>query len=941
MDQDAATLNDLQDKLLDHFHSLAEVRKQSRFPIFALEHGLPPDKIEVVRKSLRELPLTRYNSKTFWLLWVIYACEAGYDYTGDEYWPSFEKKTPNWQNQYRCEITRWFCKFQKEFNGVEPSGPWAERFRIIAWPITHALLPRYLQNHLVNLLYELRFLLVNVTFEVESIGRLLATHAISASSRFENFLEQKELTGQIVAALLGAESKDTDKLIYLPTLKRIVSALRESRSSRAKLKETKNVVSDRFQGIPTSFLNASIGSNRTTIPKNLSCSIRPNLFLRHNTGRGWSALLQFKSLRPITTQSPELSSFLASTRCCLNGASDWKPTGWLLSGNRLGVLHTWPNTDIPLIQFERSDCLLDQLLDSDFRLKTGPIWLFRINADGIAYHINSLTVRPTKKYLVVTTDSLPSNVPNSISCNLNCSNVNAFRFDVPGKVSAELTKRYLELGVKVARTIRIWPAGLPGRGWDHDGNSEWLTTEQPCFGIAPDHPIDSFSFRLNDESEQIVNTEPSNDPLFVKLPCLSPGEYKLNIEARRSPKLDNTITTSPAKGLATLVVRDPTPWTPGVASHSGMIVTCDPFNADLDLLWRNQLKLSVIGPEAFSVKISLKLFAADETEILSVPVNNSMTLPITTVGWHKTFDKFLENEDLAWKYIDAASCTLDINGGSLGTCLLSFDRRLSPLRWTLSYQKPRMFLRLTDDRGHHDTKPEVLFFSMNNPLKSLHCDTESAKKGFEIPPPGGLYQAIHKSYKDAAIVSPQSRELKDFKDFGVDLEVKVSDGAAMIQKTLRILHLWTTAKRAGSSVNYKCNQIARGIFDAVFLRVCGNNWTKAEENFKTESLSSKALKTLENLVDKRSNFGQSLCQQININKKNTIAEQFTAIARNSWVSNNSELCQFSLHIADRQSHMLADDLIDSLIKQLVDNPALLRGARLVSLLREHDSHVPM
>ena len=86
--------------------------------------------------------------------------------------------------------------------------------------------------------------------------------------------------------------------------------------------------------------------------------------------------------------------------------------------------------------------------------------------------------------------------------------------------------RLKELGLNVTRTIQVWPAGLPGRGWDGEGSSEWLTTESPCFGIAPDHPLDALSFRLNDDPEQILPTDPQSGATFVRLPPLALSNEK-------------------------------------------------------------------------------------------------------------------------------------------------------------------------------------------------------------------------------------------------------------------------------------------------------------------------------------------------------------------------------------------------------------------------------
>ena len=139
---------------------------------------------------------------------------------------------------------------RRSFNGVEPSGPWAERISVSSpWPITHALLPRYLQRQFAKLLYDLRFRLASASLDAASIGRLLAAHASHASTRFQAFLEQEELTGQIVAGLLRGEAVDADDLIHPPTLNRIVADLERVRSSREWLNETRRVVSDRFKGV--------------------------------------------------------------------------------------------------------------------------------------------------------------------------------------------------------------------------------------------------------------------------------------------------------------------------------------------------------------------------------------------------------------------------------------------------------------------------------------------------------------------------------------------------------------------------------------------------------------------------------------------------------------------------------------------------------------------
>src|SRR5262249_45675317 len=149
----------------------------------------------------------------------------------------------------------------------------------------------------------------------------------------------------------------------------------------------------------------------------------------------------------------------------------------------------------PLIQFEDSQATIDHLLESECRLSPGPMWLFRISNDGTAREITSRVVRPGCSYILVTKGELPELHECMSSCRVDCAGVKSFRITVPPEVSAETTAWLHQFAIQVARTIRVWPAGLPSRGWDGEGNSEWLTTEAPCFGILHDHPVDAYVFR--------------------------------------------------------------------------------------------------------------------------------------------------------------------------------------------------------------------------------------------------------------------------------------------------------------------------------------------------------------------------------------------------------------------------------------------------------------
>ena len=141
------------DLLASHFGDLRDARAKldPSSPVFALEHDLSSDDLELlkggVREAIKSHYITRYQ-KT-WLPFVVYAAEVGYGYAGDEYWTTFSSLTPRWASQERAILREWFVRFHGQFGGARPSGAWANQFTIISWPITHAVLPTYLQRHLV------------------------------------------------------------------------------------------------------------------------------------------------------------------------------------------------------------------------------------------------------------------------------------------------------------------------------------------------------------------------------------------------------------------------------------------------------------------------------------------------------------------------------------------------------------------------------------------------------------------------------------------------------------------------------------------------------------------------------------------------------------------------------------------------------------------------
>jgi hypothetical protein len=145
------------------------------------------------------------------LPWIVYAAEIGYRYEGDEYWQTFEAETPGWlEFGHRSWIRDRFMDFSNRFGGAKPTGPWAEWFTNICWPITHAILPQYLQRQMAEILFELRHAFTANVFESpDALGRLIAAGSVNATSRFQILAQDTLLVGQIAAALLIQPGRDS------------------------------------------------------------------------------------------------------------------------------------------------------------------------------------------------------------------------------------------------------------------------------------------------------------------------------------------------------------------------------------------------------------------------------------------------------------------------------------------------------------------------------------------------------------------------------------------------------------------------------------------------------------------------------------------------------------------------------------------------------------
>jgi hypothetical protein len=937
-------LDEWQGHLEQHFDKLASIRKGTNFPVFALEHGLDVSELDCIFKELRARSGARLHLSPHWLLWVIYATEIGYGYAGDEYWYSFDKDTPGWDFTQRNLIKNWFKKFQEKYSGVTPSGPWAEHFSIIAWPITHAILPKYLQKQFAKVLYDLRYNLISLsTLEPKSLGQLLTANAYYTSKRFQEFLQQEELVGRIVLALLDEKIEAQNDLIYSLTLKRLISSLEETRNAQQWLRETKRIASYHFvdTGSGSGKLVRRNGLDVALIPKETpSLRVQPSLFLQYTGNGTWSVLLEVPSLRGLASVGDDLHKFLSNTRCQINGATDMKPAGWLLTGAKSSTLKRWPDSSQPLILLETPHPRLTAFLKNECVLSRGPVWLFRVGKDGRAREVQTGNLRLNCSYIILTqADMLPScDEINLKECMVNCEGIGAYHIDMPA-ICTEGTLSWLKsFGLSILRTVKIWPAGLPSRGWDGDGHSQWLTTDAPRFGLSHDYPIESYTISLDNHWETTLANDASNSVVFFQLPPLLPGQYSLKVRANPLHSVGSVERLKAVEGEIELSVRDPEPWVPGVTMHHGLIFISDPCDPDLSVFWENIAKFSIVGPEKHTVSLSVSLLNAEGDSILSEVIAKNIELPISYERWGQLFSKFLKDKNIAWSHIEASNGILAIDAGSIGQYQLQFEQNLQPLRWAVRSNKGNVILRLIDDTGQ-EYSLEACSYDMSTPLKSQKLEQKSIVNGFKVPPPGGLFIAQKEENLDAIIVST-GLSSEGLKGLALAPELKEAfDRAIPLAEILRLGSLWANTKVWGALAKNRQQQIVVQLLDEIYSQLYSPYWMKREKYFLSHPEAMGFREDLKRAVVKHDcEFADDLLSNYNrMNIEGNIERGkrwFYRIAEKHKICNDQKLCEVALRLSSQpfNTPSFYGSEFYTFMNNIQTKGWLLRGARLVALL---------
>lgn len=936
----STSLEELQAALERHFELLALKRQGAGLPLFALEHDLDNNQTAELAGSLRRHIALGNRLSHIWLICVIYATEMGYNFDGEEYWQSFERRTPQWKqdNSRRNLLRSFFERFESRFGGAVPSGPWARQFSIIAWPITHAVLPKDLQSQMARTLFESRHEIAEAANRPASaLGSLVAQRAEWPSSRFRNFLEQEELTGHIARALLFPDHDDTDAVLTRKTQARIVADLEASCEAKSWLREARKVAYE--TRIRLMFRRAAdvLKDRRTDAPdaKEMAevASVRPKLFLR-DQGGNWQAFIEIPTFSGWARTNPRVDEFVRRSRCKVTGGEDiWRSKRWLLFGAQQCRVLEWPASGTSWLRFEEWEEWTVQQIDDACRVPPRP-WIFRIGEDGSAFQTKWKSVRPGSKYLIIHSSQYEEN-EYLTRISLEVKGGFAYHLSVPLQATDSSNGCLNLLGLVATRSLKVWPAGLPTLGCGREDQLEWSGQNPLTLGIAHDETCESFTLQLDGNSSTFPTQ--GRNVSFVGLGKLSVGVHQLSVVASyRTVDGKTRFRTQSSQCAFSVIVRAPFANTSSRVHAPVIVVATDPHEPSLDSMMSGDAACTVHGPIGRTVEFHIRLLNSSG-DVIHEESLGTLGLPVNQTDWRQLVKRRDSSSFVNEAYFKANAGQLVVDAHDLGKTTIELRHTLSPVRWHLSRASKRVVLSVVDDTGHnHPVQAyRACFQQPSSPSHSWEGAQDIAVEG-----DGGLYVVSVDGHRSSVVVNaPPSTMSWDAWTHSAPTLSQHLDSAEEVAELLNWIRDWTDARLAGPLAEHRRNSVLREMRRQLFATMCDVKWADLELRFIDSSDARQARESLEAAVWRGHNPSFAIgigrnAQAILTSSLDETCEKLLQHLGPHSICNDKRLCGLALRMAVTP-HRFSDwagSQACAYIDELVEQKTLLKASRLLALL---------
>lgn len=804
-----------------HFRALRQSRLtlDAPAPVFALEHGLEQDDRKLLQATVvaahRERLLAPASRK-WWLPFVVHAAEIGYIYDGVEYWPIYADRTPGWVDSpyERDRVRGWFSKFANEYGGAIPQGSWAKTFSNIAWPITHAVLPKYLQVQLARMLYDYRTAWPSLLDDPAALGERLHVWSRPYGERLEKFCQNTALLGHVSVALLLSGEGEASPYIESSTTDRLVASINKERQSRSWLHDARHSASIvRTRGFqPPTDRTIAAGSDRRA-----RALTDPKLQLKLQNDV-WHAYAVIPDLKPLQHSLPIIYDELRNSRASVAGSREVIRSGALLYALAPVRLSTWPSPREPFLQLKNASSEVNMLIADQCRIEGGPWWVFRTRQGELGIEVKGQFVRPGERYCIVgVPDLMPPDVSWCSRVELAVDGVAAYSLQVPALLSDADSVALLGSGLSIVSDVSIQPVGVVASSWDGEGAAEWLSGEPALIMIRSVRP--PARCRLTVDGVPFYVEWPTGEAeLFVTLDGLAVGIHEVVVTLGDQEGSGRSVC-----GKLSVVIRDPQGAAQGGAAGEGIRLRTSPAQPSLPELWDGRAVVEVDGPEGVEVELAVTL-RDRASRTLGSTWRRSLELPITGDDWHRVFARLRDTNELARHYDDADAAEFVISRAGVGFATVTSERGFRGLRWVLSNRQGTGYLARLIDRTDNDGLA-IEFFPMDHPLRA---ETQPPDREFIGPPRGGLLWATSGDQVAAQIIPPDPNQLINI---GVTSPfVPVQPKSLSSVRNLIVHHRrWSDAELPAHPFGARDRQrVLKSITAAISVMLAPGHWTHFE-----------------------------------------------------------------------------------------------------------------
>jgi hypothetical protein len=202
----------------------------------------------------------------------------------------------------------------------------------------------------------------------------------------------------------------------------------------------------------------------------------------------------------------------------------------------------------------------------------------------------------------------------------------------------------------------------------------------------------------------------------------------------------------------------------------------------------------------------------------------ALKLPVSPAEWRAQFAKCFQGvHDEQESYDAALSCDVEFSADELGTMRLHIEREFAPIRWSVSREAQHFVVRLSNETS--DAVPPR--------VGRIACETPDVEEALEpaaavvAPPQGGLYVARKGDYLTAVVVAPSVKGLAALRCTPRLQGRPRSPGGVLM--ALRFVVLWGAARPSGSLLATARRHDVLGAFaEQIAALIGGDRWARAE-----------------------------------------------------------------------------------------------------------------